>query len=180
MFLSLIQYISTVKFYLNKYNFVLYINQKLDINDVIYLNGVKLFVENINFNVHTKNFQISIFLNDNIIKNTTFKFEPLILNIEHPFKIKNNYFFNFQGIIDTTGKIINIINNEYYTIKYDIKYIDFIKNRNYICIDGAKIKINNYNLDTFTIYVLPYLFNNTIIKYYKINTFVNLEFMKKL
>ncbi len=83
-----------------------------------------------------------------------------------------------QGHIDATGEILEIKKdkNAYQSvIKTDTKIMKFIAPKGSIAIDGVSLTINDVFSDRFRLTIIPHTFENTIFKYYRPKTKVNIE-----
>ena len=84
-----------------------------------------------------------------------------------------------QGHVDTTGEIRNIIKegtNWLCTIGYDKEWRDLVVGRGSIAIDGISLTIARETGTVFTVAIIPYTWDHTVIKNRKIGDRVNLEF----
>lgn len=83
-----------------------------------------------------------------------------------------------QGHIDSIGIIEKIEKNKcsndfWISFKNDIKQLIIPKGS--ICIDGISLTINECYNNIFRLTIIPYTFNNTLFKYYKVKRRVNIE-----
>lgn len=60
-----------------------------------------------------------------------------------------------------------VLNNEYYA-KYIVK-------KGSICVDGVSLTVNDDIKDRFFVNIIPFTWDNTIMKYYKVGDMVNIE-----
>ena len=60
-----------------------------------------------------------------------------------------------------------VLNNEYYA-KYIVK-------KGSICVDGVSLTVNDDIKDMFFVNIIPFTWDNTIMKYYKVGDMVNIE-----
>lgn len=89
-----------------------------------------------------------------------------------------------QGHIDSTGKIVDIINNKdshEYLIEFDSKYRDYIIKIGSICINGVSLTIaeivnENEGIIKIKIAVIPFTYKHTTFQYLELNDSVNIEF----
>lgn len=104
-----------------------------------------------------------------------------LLNIETSLKMSDSLDGHFvSGHIDTTWKIIKIIENtdtsKYYFIQYDEKFHNLIIEKWSITVNGVSLTVVADNPDNFSISVIPLTQKITNIWDLKIWDTVNLEF----
>ena len=85
-----------------------------------------------------------------------------------------------QGHIDCIGNIAQIKQNGNSTdffIQLPEKFIKFVIPKGSIAIDGISLTVNDVDKikNIFKLTIIPYTFQNTLFKKYKINTKVNIE-----
>ena len=83
-----------------------------------------------------------------------------------------------QGHVDTVGTIIDIQKGENaveFIISIDPKYIKYIIPKGSIAIDGVSLTVNEVYQDSFRLTIIPHTIENTLFKYYKVGTKVNIE-----
>ena len=83
-----------------------------------------------------------------------------------------------QGHVDTVGTIIDIKKGENaveFIISIDPKYIKYIIPKGSIAIDGVSLTVNEVYQDSFRLTIIPHTIENTLFKYYKVGTKVNIE-----
>jgi riboflavin synthase len=85
-----------------------------------------------------------------------------------------------QGHIDCIGNIVQIKQNGNSTdffIQLPEKFIKFVVPKGSITIDGISLTVNDVDKikNIFKLTIIPYTFQNTLFKKYKINTKVNIE-----
>ena len=51
----------------------------------------------------------------------------------------------------------------------------YIVKKGSICVDGISLTVNDDLNDTFSVNIIPFTWNNTIMMYYKVGTKVNIE-----
>jgi len=51
----------------------------------------------------------------------------------------------------------------------------YIVKKGSICVDGASLTVNKESEDIFFVNIIPFTWNNTIMKFYKLETVVNIE-----
>ena len=91
-----------------------------------------------------------------------------------------------QGHVDTTGKVVGIIENidsHEFLIEFDSKFRDYIIKIGSVCINGVSLTIaeivkenENENKIIIKIAIIPFTNNNTTFQYLRINNSVNIEF----
>jgi len=83
-----------------------------------------------------------------------------------------------QGHIDCMGEVIKIVKLskgvDYY-IKVPKEQIKYIIPKGSITIDGVSLTVNDVFEDSFRLTIIPHTLENTLIKYYKVGTKVNIE-----
>ncbi|MFO8029868.1 MAG: riboflavin synthase [Cyclonatronaceae bacterium] len=84
-----------------------------------------------------------------------------------------------QGHVDTTGEVMDVRKegtNWLCTIGYDPEWCDLVVGRGSIAIDGISLTIAREQGTGFTVAIIPYTWDNTVIKNRKKGDRVNLEF----
>ncbi len=84
-----------------------------------------------------------------------------------------------QGHVDTTGKIVDVRKegtNWLCTISYDPEWRDLVVGRGSIAIDGISLTVARETGNEFTVAIIPFTWEHTVIKYRKKGDRVNLEF----
>ncbi len=84
-----------------------------------------------------------------------------------------------QGHVDTTGEVVDVRKegtNWLYTIAFTPEWRDLVVGRGSIAIDGISLTIARETGNTFTVAIIPYTWENTVIKDRKKGDLVNLEF----
>ncbi len=150
-------------------------NSKVSIGDSIAINGACLTVEEINSNVYA--FTIS----PETLKKTTLKNleQNSNVNIETPLTLER--FINghlTSGHIDSVGKIFKIVkaeNSWNILVEVEKNIIKYLVSKGSIAMDGVSLTINGINKNILDLMVIPYTYQNTIIKFYKEGRLVNIE-----
>ena len=112
----------------------------------------------------------------------TLGFNKLVkINIEKSLKIGDEISGHFvYGHIDRTTNITNInkLNNswEFYFQNFKNKDKNFIVEKGSIAINGISLTIAKVDNNNFSISVIPHTFENTNLKYLKVQDLVNIEF----
>jgi len=84
-----------------------------------------------------------------------------------------------QGHVDTTGELLDVRRegtNWLCTIGYDPEWRDLIVGRGSIAIDGISLTVARETGNQFTVAIIPYTWDHTVIKNRKKGDRVNLEF----
>lgn len=84
-----------------------------------------------------------------------------------------------QGHVDTTGKMLDVRKegtNWLCTIGYEPRWRDLVVGRGSIAIDGISLTIARESEHSFTVAIIPYTWDHTVIKNRKKGDRVNLEF----
>ncbi len=84
-----------------------------------------------------------------------------------------------QGHVDTTGEMLDVRKegtNWLCTIGYDPEWRDLIVGRGSIAIDGISLTVARETGNQFTVAIIPYTWDHTVIKNRKKGDRVNLEF----
>jgi len=84
-----------------------------------------------------------------------------------------------QGHVDTTGELLDVRKegtNWLCTIGYDPEWRDLIVGRGSIAIDGISLTVARETGTQFTVAIIPYTWDHTVIKNRKKGDRVNLEF----
>ncbi len=147
----------------------------LEIGDSISVNGVCLTVEKINKN----NFSVSISPQTKIQTNLGEIKVGEYVNLERALKIGDRIGGHFvTGHIDFKTKIsLFKKEGEFYHLKFKIpeKYKKYVVERGSIAVDGISLTIAEIIKDEILIYLIPYTFENTNLKFKKAGMFVNIE-----
>ena len=142
----------------------------LTATEINYINGKFIFKVNIGEETQYRtNFSPNLF--NKIIK----------INIEKSLKIGEEISGHFvYGHIDRTTKInkINELKNswEFYFENFQNQDSRFIVEKASICINGISLTIAKVENKFFSISIIPHTFENTNLKYLKLNDIVNVEF----
>ena len=185
MFTGIIQNLGSVISYTNG---ILEISTSLDLSECeigssICCNGVCLTATEIN----NKNnqFVFKVNLGEETQQRTNFSQslfdKSAYVNIEKSLKIGDEISGHFvYGHIDCITKItdIKIFKNswEFYFKNFENKNRNFIVEKGSIAINGISLTIAKEDKNNFSISVIPHTYENTNLKYLKINDCVNVEF----
>jgi riboflavin synthase len=154
-----------------------------EIGSSICCNGVCLTATEINFNEGKFIFKVNIGEETQLRTNFSSNlFDKLIdINIERSLKIGDEISGHFvYGHVDRITRInsINKLNNswEFYFENFQNEDKKFIVEKGSIAINGISLTIAKEDSSNFFISVIPHTFENTNLKYLKIEDFVNVEF----
>ena len=84
-----------------------------------------------------------------------------------------------QGHVDQTGTCINIKEAEgswYFTFEYDKTQNNITIEKGSITVNGTSLTVVDSKLNQFSVAIIPYTYENTNFKTFKVGTTVNLEF----
>ena len=182
MFTGIIQNIGSVVSYSNG---ELVISTTLDLSDCkigssICCNGVCLTATEINFKDDQYIFKVNV--GEETHERTNFSNEELAkVNIEKSLKIGDEISGHFvYGHVDCTTNITNIkkLNNswEFFFQNFKNKDKNFIVEKGSVAINGISLTIAKQDNNNFSISVIPHTYDNTNLKYLKIQDLVNIEF----
>jgi len=103
-----------------------------------------------------------------------------IINLERAMKLGDRLDGHIvQGHVDQTAKCIDIVENQeswQYTFKYDSSLNNITIEKGSITVNGVSLTVVNSKRDTFSVAIIPYTYEHTNFKTFKIGTIVNLEF----
>ena len=185
MFTGIVQNLGNV---INYTNGELEISTSLDMSECkigssICCNGVCLTATEINFKNNRYIFTVNIgeeTQQRTNFSNNTFN-ELAKINIEKSLKIGDEISGHFvYGHVDRTTNItiINKLDNswEFYFKNFKNKDKNFIVEKGSITINGISLTISKEDNNNFSISVIPHTFDNTNLKYLKVQDLVNIEF----
>lgn len=84
-----------------------------------------------------------------------------------------------QGHVDGTATVTDIKEvggSTYFSFEYSEKSKHVTIDKGSITIDGTSLTVVNSGTNTFSVAIIPYTLENTLLKTYKVGTKVNLEF----
>lgn len=103
-----------------------------------------------------------------------------IINLERAMSMQSRLDGHIvQGHVDTTGKCIDIQNQDgswIFTFQYEPTPQYILVDKGSICINGVSLTVVNPSKNTFSVAIIPYTFEHTGFKTIKIGDRINLEF----
>lgn len=181
MFTGIIETIGTVK-KLTKENTNLHITiqstitPELKIDQSVAHNGVCLTVVEIKDDLYTVT-AIEETLNKTNIGNLSTNDS---VNLERAMKLGDRLDGHIvQGHVDQTAKCYDIKNSDgswIFSFEYDPTLNNITIEKGSITIDGTSLTVVNSKQNSFSVAIIPYTYEHTRFKEYKIGTIVNLEF----
>ena len=84
-----------------------------------------------------------------------------------------------QGHVDQTGKCTAISEKDgswFFSFEYDATYNNITIEKGSISIDGVSLTVVDSGLNSFSVAIIPYTYENTRFNTYKVGSTVNLEF----
>jgi riboflavin synthase len=84
-----------------------------------------------------------------------------------------------QGHVDQTAickEIKNLDGSFEFVFEYDVSYGNITVEKGSVCVNGVSLTVSQSKKNVFSVYIIPYTFENTTIKYLKIGDKVNIEF----
>ncbi|MCX7546543.1 riboflavin synthase [Xanthomarina sp. F1114] len=181
MFTGIIESLGIVKDLKNELN-NLHITVACDFTDELKIdqsvshNGVCLTVVNITNNEYT------VTAIEETLKKTNLSELKVndIINLERGMKLGDRLDGHIvQGHVDQTAICTNIENEEgswKFTFKYDSKLNNITIEKGSITVNGVSLTVVDSKKDTFSVAIIPYTYEHTNFKNFKIGTEVNLEF----
>ena len=152
------------------------ITEELKIDQSVAHNGVCLTVVEINKN----NYTVTA-IRETIEKTNLGEWKVGdLVNLERAMKLGDRLDGHIvQGHVDQTGvcKSIKEANGSwYYTFEYDEKLNNLTIEKGSITINGVSLTVVNSLKNEFSVAIIPYTYENTNFKGFKIGTKINLEF----
>jgi len=103
-----------------------------------------------------------------------------LVNLERAMKLGDRLDGHIvQGHIDQTAVCIALKETQgswLYTFKYDSNLHNITIEKGSVTVNGVSLTVVNSNIDTFSVAIIPYTYEHTNFKTFKVNTVVNLEF----
>ena len=84
-----------------------------------------------------------------------------------------------QGHVDQIAKCIlrNELNGSWeYRFKYEVGSGNVTVEKGSICVNGISLTVVNSTVDEFSVFIIPYTYENTNLHQVKVGDLVNLEF----
>ena len=144
--------------------------------DSISVNGVCLTVKNIKDNI------LSFDVSTETLKVSNLKFlnKGDFVNLERALKVGDRLGGHLvQGHVDCTGVIRTFYKDgDHWKLKVWIppNLKKFVVYKGSIAIDGISLTVNNIKGSIVEINIVPYTYENTALRYKKVNDIVNIEF----
>jgi len=140
------------------------------------INGVCLTA----YNIDDKNFSVDI--SNETLDVTTFT----QLNTGYNVNIESSLSLNdklgghiVSGHVDCVAQVTELHEDaRSYRLGFKINndsYLKYIVKKGSICVDGVSLTVNEDYRSGFSVNIIPFTWDNTIMKYYKIGTMVNIE-----
>jgi riboflavin synthase len=103
-----------------------------------------------------------------------------VINLERAMKLGDRLDGHIvQGHVDQIGECISIEEANgswYFTFKYDKRLSNITIEKGSITINGVSLTVLNSKEDEFSVAIIPYTFEHTNFKAFKVGTKINLEF----
>ena len=84
-----------------------------------------------------------------------------------------------QGHVDQTGICTSVENKDgswLYTFQYDESLGNITIEKGSICVNGTSLTVVNSTINSFSVAIIPYTYENTVFQYLQAGDVVNLEF----
>ena len=152
------------------------LSHELKVDQSLSHNGVCLTVVSINKDIY-KVTAIKETLEKSNLGNLN---EGSLVNLERA--MKNNARLDghyVQGHVDQTGECINVIEANgswYYEFKHNSKSNNITIEKGSIAVNGVSLTVVNSELDSFSVAIIPFTYNNTNFKKIQKGDTVNIEF----
>jgi len=103
-----------------------------------------------------------------------------VVNIERAMKLGDRLDGHIvQGHVDQTAKCVSITEENgswLFTFEYDPSLNNVTIEKGSITVNGVSLTVVNSQLNTFSVAIIPYTYNHTTFKNFKVGSLVNLEF----
>jgi len=103
-----------------------------------------------------------------------------IVNLERAMKLGDRLDGHIvQGHVDQTGICKNVENANgswYYTFEYDENWNNITIEKGSITVNGVSLTVVNSKKNEFSVAIIPYTYEHTNFKNFKVGTKINLEF----
>ncbi len=152
------------------------ITDELKVDQSMAHNGVCLTVVSIDGNTYT------VTAIQETLNKTNFGLlaENDLVNLERAMKLNDRLDGHIvQGHVDQTANCIAISEEDgswVFTFEYDKNTNNITIEKGSITVNGVSLTVVNSKLNTFSVAIIPYTYNNTTFKNLKIGDKVNLEF----
>ncbi|UOB19290.1 riboflavin synthase [Abyssalbus ytuae] len=152
------------------------ITNELDIDESIAHNGVCLTVVSVSEDKYTVTA-----IKETLDKSSLgFLKEGDHVNLERAMRLGDRLDGHIvQGHVDQTAVCTNIEDEDgswRFTFEYDSNIGNITIEKGSIAIDGTSLTVVDSGTNSFSVAIIPYTFDNTCFKYYKVGSIVNLEF----
>ena len=120
-------------------------------------------------------------VSDETVSKTNFKNWRIgdFINLEKSLKVGDEIGGHFvYGHVDTTAKVKEIrkINGSFKVVfLVNKKFMKYFAAKGSVSIDGVSLTVNEILEESFSVNIVPFTWDNTSFKYYKIDTIVNVE-----
>lgn len=181
MFTGIIETLGTIKELKKEYgNINVTISSKitneLKIDQSIAHNGICLTVVNIENDSYTVTA-----IKETIDKTNLVNWEVgTIVNLERAMRLGDRLDGHIvQGHVDQTAictKAEETSGSWYYTFEYDSKFDNITIEKGSITVNGVSLTVIDSEKNSFSVAIIPYTYENTAFKTFKVGTKVNLEF----
>ncbi len=152
------------------------ISEELRVDQSISHNGVCLTVVGLQPGMHTVTA-----ISETIKKSNLGQLKPGDqVNLERCMQLNDRFDGHIvQGHVDQTGVCTEVIEQQgswLYSFKYDASQGNITVEKGSVCINGISLTVVNSKTDSFSVYVIPYTYENTNMKAVKTGDAVNIEF----
>ncbi|MBF02317.1 MAG: riboflavin synthase [Flavobacterium sp.] len=152
------------------------LTNELKIDQSVAHNGICLTVVAIENDTYTVTA-----IKETIDKTTISSWKPKDkINLERAMKLGDRLDGHIvQGHVDQTGTCINIKEADgswYFTFEYDKAQSNITIEKGSITVNGTSLTVVDSKLNQFSVAIIPYTYENTNFKTFKVGTIVNLEF----
>ncbi|WP_034060492.1 riboflavin synthase [Lacinutrix jangbogonensis] len=152
------------------------IANELKIDQSVAHNGVCLTVININDNCYTVTA-----IKETLDKTNIGRLEiSNVINLERAMKLGDRLDGHIvQGHVDQTAECVHVEETQgswLYTFNYDSLLNNITIEKGSITVNGVSLTVVNSKRDRFSVAIIPYTYEHTNFKTFKIGSIVNLEF----
>ncbi|MGB0429930.1 MAG: riboflavin synthase [Bacteroidia bacterium] len=152
------------------------LSEQLQVDQSVAHNGVCLTVENCTENQHTVTA-----VQETLIKSNLNAWQKgSIINLEKCITLNSLLDGHMvQGHVDCVGKVANVVdNNGSYniTVDYDEQFAKLLIEKGSISLNGISLTVFNVTQNQFTVTIIPYTWNHTMLYTIKVGDLINLEF----